>query len=239
MNDNKKNAEQIVESRAAVYGSYSENTDVIMSFVNAFVKLPYWDHIPSVVKHALIMMATKMGRAATGDWRYVDNWKDIEGYSLLVRNFIVEASGATFADAETKKKEEDELDSSIIRIIREIPFDSMDVPPLARNEEDNDNERLFFDPENTNPVDEKFLIIDNLDPNEKLYYNIVNDKIIECLSFAYKGEKKYCIFRPSLFKSITEKNKDFLCDFPKEEFDMISSSYFFVMHEYENNFGGL
>lgn len=79
-------AEELVMSRAELYGSFKERAVLVDKLILALEEHPnYYGKLQSNHRHALRMITEKMGRIIVGgDPGYADNWKDIAGYAELV-----------------------------------------------------------------------------------------------------------------------------------------------------------
>lgn len=77
--------EKICEDRAHRYGSFRERAEMVDQITDAMESHPNWgDQLRSEHRHALRMIAEKMGRIVVGNEPdYADNWDDIGGYAHL------------------------------------------------------------------------------------------------------------------------------------------------------------
>lgn len=77
--------EKICEDRAHRYGSFRERADMVDKITDALESHPHWNtQLRPEHRHALRMIAEKMGRIVVGNEPdYADNWDDIGGYAHL------------------------------------------------------------------------------------------------------------------------------------------------------------
>lgn len=102
MRDEHKSVEQILQERGQRYGRFSVHAQIAQDIQAAF-HVGNWSDLPDVHRQALTVIADKIARVLSGDPMYIDNWKDIQGYSKLVEEFIQESS---FAPKPTSAKSE-------------------------------------------------------------------------------------------------------------------------------------
>lgn len=74
---------QTLEERGSRYGCYHDHATASGALWEAMRAQPGWDRLTSAHKHAITMIAEKMGRILSGDPNYADNWHDIQGYARL------------------------------------------------------------------------------------------------------------------------------------------------------------
>ena len=73
-----------LDARETVYGNFAVTARVSMAIKEAFASGPRWEDLSPVQKHALDMVATKLGRVLSGDVNHLDSWHDAIGYLRLV-----------------------------------------------------------------------------------------------------------------------------------------------------------
>lgn len=76
---------KICEDRAHRYGSFRERAEMVDQITDAMENHPHWNtKLRPEHRHALRMIAEKMGRIVVGNEPdYADNWDDIGGYAHL------------------------------------------------------------------------------------------------------------------------------------------------------------
>lgn len=76
---------KICEDRAHRYGSFWERAEMVDKITDALESHPHWNtQLGPEHRHALRMIAEKMGRIVVGNEPdYADNWDDIGGYAHL------------------------------------------------------------------------------------------------------------------------------------------------------------
>jgi hypothetical protein len=75
--------EKILEARASRYGDFIDNATIAQAMKMAAIG-NVWGDMDADAREAIDMICTKISRIVTADWRYVDNWRDIEGFAKLV-----------------------------------------------------------------------------------------------------------------------------------------------------------
>lgn len=75
---------EILQERGSRYGGFSNQALICQNIKSAMRHSPNWDKLPSDMKEALEMIASKVGRILNGDFTYADNVVDIIGYMQLV-----------------------------------------------------------------------------------------------------------------------------------------------------------
>ena len=76
--------DKLLDTRGKTHGNYSVQTRVtegINHLVLSNMTLP--ENLTDGARHAIYMIATKLGRIAAGDPDFGDHWRDIAGYSKL------------------------------------------------------------------------------------------------------------------------------------------------------------
>lgn len=73
--------------RGKVYGEFLKQASVACEIQDEIMRAfdIEWVLVDADIREALMMISVKIARIACGDERYVDNWRDIEGYAALVR----------------------------------------------------------------------------------------------------------------------------------------------------------
>jgi hypothetical protein len=75
--------EKILEARASRYGDFIDNATIAQAMKMAAIGKA-WIDMDADAQESIDMICTKISRIVTADWRYVDNWRDIEGFAKLV-----------------------------------------------------------------------------------------------------------------------------------------------------------
>ena len=76
--------QKILVERGSRYGAFIDNATIAQKMkVDAKWGLA-WEDMEPDAQEAIDMICTKISRIVTADWRYVDNWRDIEGFAKLV-----------------------------------------------------------------------------------------------------------------------------------------------------------
>lgn len=87
-----------LNERGARYGKFKDvasTTQQLMSIVECGTN---YEHLNAEQKTSLFMICNKMARIVNGDPNYIDNWRDVSGYSLLIVNELLVTDGATDVD---------------------------------------------------------------------------------------------------------------------------------------------
>jgi hypothetical protein len=80
--------EKILAERPSQHGEFEENARATWRIMEALQAERNWATLGAGQKHALYMIAHKMGRILAGDPNFPDHWEDIEGYAECVVNRI-------------------------------------------------------------------------------------------------------------------------------------------------------
>lgn len=97
---------EILKQRASRYGSFSDNARVSQSIQKILKQNPQIQKDPTL-NEAVSYISQKLARVASGDATYIDTWRDIAGYALLVVEYLeTQATEATDAVVYTKIKKE-------------------------------------------------------------------------------------------------------------------------------------
>lgn len=75
---------EILQERGSRYGGFSSQALICQNIKSAMRHSPNWDKLPSDMKEALEMIASKVGRILNGDPAYLDSWADVIGYTQLI-----------------------------------------------------------------------------------------------------------------------------------------------------------
>ena len=76
--------QDILQERASRYGDFIDNATIAQVMKSAAKNGKSWVAMERDAQEAIDMICTKISRIVTADWRYVDNWRDIEGFAKLV-----------------------------------------------------------------------------------------------------------------------------------------------------------
>jgi len=76
--------EKIIEERQNTHGEFVENSRATWAILAALQSERNWHQLSDAMKHALYMIAHKMGRIVAGNPETQDHWEDIAGYATLV-----------------------------------------------------------------------------------------------------------------------------------------------------------
>ena len=78
------NVQDILEERGKTHGDFTDNAMIAQALKEIMRQGKNWNELPDTHKEALEMIAHKIARWLSGDYRYNDNMKDIIGYTTLV-----------------------------------------------------------------------------------------------------------------------------------------------------------
>ena len=84
-----------LKERGKRYGSFKEHARITQSIKTAMINSPNWNSLSPDKRESLDMIAHKIGRILNGDPNYIDNWRDIVGYSELVKTALLKTNGST------------------------------------------------------------------------------------------------------------------------------------------------
>jgi hypothetical protein len=74
----------LLDERAETHGDFSNVATIARLLKSVFRKGRNWDRLSHDKQEALDMIASKIGRALSGDSECKDHWLDISGYAELV-----------------------------------------------------------------------------------------------------------------------------------------------------------
>lgn len=78
------NMKKTLEDRGSKYGDFAHMSENIDSLMKEMMLCGGWEKLEPEMRHALTMIAVKIGRILTGDPMLPDSWHDIAGYATLV-----------------------------------------------------------------------------------------------------------------------------------------------------------
>jgi len=82
-----------LDNRGGTHGHFRAQSGITQNITEFMRTGRNWDDLPSYGKHALEMVAVKLGRILSGDWSYTDHWHDIAGYATLVEQELTRSKG--------------------------------------------------------------------------------------------------------------------------------------------------
>lgn len=85
----RQSTDEIIEERS-VYGDYESNAGLSQALKEVIRCHPKFHALPYDVKESLELIILKMSRIVNGDFTYIDNWFDIQGYALLIEKRLIE-----------------------------------------------------------------------------------------------------------------------------------------------------
>lgn len=80
--------------RGGRYGQFIDHAKIAQGIQDVLREAPNWSKLDPDMRQALTVIADKMARILNGDPYYGDSWHDIQGYSKLVEDRIVNERGA-------------------------------------------------------------------------------------------------------------------------------------------------
>lgn len=102
--------EQILEQRGSRYGSF-EGTAILSQTLKNTIMQHYFNHhqpnprpLDPVIVEAITMICHKLARIGNGDPVYIENWRDISGYSELVVSHLNNSENSVDAKVTYVKK---------------------------------------------------------------------------------------------------------------------------------------
>lgn len=76
----------ILDQREKTHGDYASTAQIAQILKDGMRSTPNWESLDDTQRESLHMIASKIARILSGNWREPDHWLDIEGYaSLIVR----------------------------------------------------------------------------------------------------------------------------------------------------------
>lgn len=80
-----------IERRGRRYGGFEGNARISQAIKTAMRDSPNWEDLPTDMKEALELMATKIARILNGDPSWRDSWHDLAAYPQLIELRLPEA----------------------------------------------------------------------------------------------------------------------------------------------------
>ena len=87
-----------LEQRGERYGKFKDVAATTYALQEILRNAKNHKHMTDDQVIALDMICNKMARIVNGDPNYIDNWRDVSGYSLLIVNELLVTDGATDVD---------------------------------------------------------------------------------------------------------------------------------------------
>ena len=90
--------EEVLQERGNHYGTFLGNatlTQELTTSIRLHRTLVGKDKLPPIQQEALEMILHKVSRIVNGDPNYIENWRDISGYSQLVVDYLSTLEGAS------------------------------------------------------------------------------------------------------------------------------------------------
>ena len=73
----------LLEERGATHGQFIDNAYFAQTLRALFRESPHWRTMPLEHREALDQMAGKFSRILSGQSRFHDHWRDVQGYAEL------------------------------------------------------------------------------------------------------------------------------------------------------------
>lgn len=86
-----------VTQRGERYGLFADGAVIMQDLKTVMRATPGWERLTPSQREALEMIQHKIGRVLNGDPMYVENFTDIAGYAILVKDEMLRTDGATDA----------------------------------------------------------------------------------------------------------------------------------------------
>ena len=112
MND--QSVDATLNERGKRYGDFRTQATLSQTLTYVWRNHYYQTHgtdpmaLPPFLVEAVEMIFHKLARAANGDPLYIDNWRDLSGYALLIIDGLKETEGATDASITAKVRSNNE-----------------------------------------------------------------------------------------------------------------------------------
>lgn len=87
--------ETILQQRGNRYGEFTDNASISQQLKDIIIHGKNYPELNYTHIEALHNIFQKIARIVNGDPNYIENWKDIIGYSQLVINELMQTDGAT------------------------------------------------------------------------------------------------------------------------------------------------
>ena len=89
------NIEQTLAERESSHGDYRDHARTAQGIKNVMLSSTKWQSLSDPQKESLDMIAHKVGRILNGDPNFIDSWRDLAGYAMLIVNILQTTEGAT------------------------------------------------------------------------------------------------------------------------------------------------
>ena len=86
---------EILAERGTRYGCFFGHATISQDIKDSLRSNRNWHRLSADKRESLEMIAHKMARIMNGDPEYIESWRDIEGYSKLIRDTLETTEGAT------------------------------------------------------------------------------------------------------------------------------------------------
>ena len=87
----------VLEERGSTYGSFADNAELVQNLKRTLLKATYTQPLPTYQQEAIDMVFHKIARIVYGDRNYIENWRDIVGYTQLALDEVRKSEFATDA----------------------------------------------------------------------------------------------------------------------------------------------
>ncbi len=78
---------KIIEEREKFYGDFKEIARISQKIKNIY-HVENVQELDPVVNEGFEMIAHKLARIINGGSKFIDNWRDLAGYAMLVANYL-------------------------------------------------------------------------------------------------------------------------------------------------------
>lgn len=104
------NTDDILRERGLRYGAFVSQAELSQTLKNTIIQHYFTHHQPNpapldpVIAEAITMICHKLARIGNGDPIYIENWRDISGYSELVVSHLNNSENSVDAKVAYVKK---------------------------------------------------------------------------------------------------------------------------------------
>ena len=95
LKDGKMDIKKTLEERTSIYGNFEQTGYLVQELKNCIRIKTGWGETTHPQREAIEMIFHKIGRIISGDPFYIENWRDICGYSQLIVEQLKKSPNST------------------------------------------------------------------------------------------------------------------------------------------------
>ena len=78
---------EVLEERKKVYGDFKDIAETSQKIKNIY-RVQNTQELDPVINEGFEMIVHKLARIINGGSKFIDNWRDLAGYAMLVANYL-------------------------------------------------------------------------------------------------------------------------------------------------------